>query len=97
MPDRSIFSVTEYNYDILAQRLRELAFLNKGLEITLTDERVTDSKTGEAKRAEFRYAGGIAEFIKHLNKGKQVLHDKPICMEALRGWRRNGYRAAVQR
>ncbi len=84
LPDRSIFSVTEYNYDILAQRLRELAFLNKGLEISLTDERVTDSKTGEAKRAEFRYAGGIAEFIKHLNKGKQVLHDKPICMEALR-------------
>ena len=52
--------------------------------ITLTDERVTDPKTGEAKRAEFRYAGGIAEFIKYLNKGKQVLHDKPIHMEASR-------------
>ena len=84
LPDRSIFTVTEYNYDTLAQRLRELAFLNKGLEITLTDERTTDTKTGESKRSEFRYAGGIAEFIKHLNKGKQVLHDKPICMEALR-------------
>jgi DNA gyrase subunit B len=45
---------------------------------------VTDAKIGEAKRAEFRYAGGIAEFIKHLNKGKQVLHDKPIHMEAPR-------------
>ncbi len=84
LPDRSIFTVTEYNYDTLAQRLRELAFLNKGLEITLTDERTTDAKTGEAKRAEFKYAGGIAEFIKHLNKGKQILHDKPIVMEASR-------------
>ncbi len=84
LPDRSIFAVTEYNYDTLAQRLRELAFLNKGLEITLTDERTTDPKTGESKRAEFRYAGGIAEFVKHLNRGKQVLHEKPIVMEAKR-------------
>ena len=81
LPDKSIFTVTEYNYDTLAQRLRELAFLNKGLVITLTDERVTDSKTGEAKRTEFKYNGGIAEFIKHLNRGKQILHDKPIYME----------------
>jgi DNA gyrase subunit B len=84
LPDRSIFTVTEYNYDTLAQRLRELAFLNKGLEISLTDERTTDAKTGEAKRSDFKYAGGIAEFIKHLNRGKQVLHDKPIYMEATR-------------
>jgi DNA gyrase subunit B len=84
LPDKSIFTATEYNYDTLAQRLRELAFLNKGLLITLTDERTTDSKTGEAKSAEFKYNGGIAEFIKHLNRGKQVLHDKPIYMEAER-------------
>jgi len=84
LPDRSIFTATEYNYDTLAQRLRELAFLNKGLLITLTDERTTDAKTGEAKSAEFKYNGGIAEFIKHLNRGKQVLHDKPIYMEAER-------------
>jgi len=84
LPDRSIFTVTEYNYDTLAQRLRELAFLNKGLLITLTDERTTDPKTGEAKHADFKYNGGIAEFIKHLNRGKQVLHDKPIYMEAER-------------
>jgi DNA gyrase subunit B len=62
--------------------LRELAFLNKGLLITLTDERTTDPKTGEPKHADFKYNGGIAEFIKHLNRGKQVLHDKPIYMEA---------------
>jgi DNA gyrase subunit B len=84
LPDKSIFTVTEYSYDTLAQRLRELAFLNKGLAITLTDERATDAKTGEAKRAEFRYAGGIAEFIKHLNRGKQTLHEKPIVMEGMR-------------
>src|SRR3984893_5549350 len=84
LPDKSIFTATEYNYDTLAQRLRELAFLNKGLLITLTEERTTDSKTGEPKSAEFKYNGGIAEFIKHLNRGKQVLHDKPIYMEAER-------------
>jgi len=82
LPDRSIFTATEYNFDTLSQRLRELAFLNKGLTITLTDERQTDSKTGEHKRAEFKYNGGIAEFIKHLNRGKQTLHEKPIYMEA---------------
>jgi DNA gyrase subunit B len=82
LPDKSIFTATEYNYDTLAQRLRELAFLNKGLLITLTDERTTDAKTGEPKHTDFKYNGGIAEFIKHLNRGKQVLHDKPIYMEA---------------
>ena len=84
-PDKTIFTTTEYNYDTLAQRLRELAFLNKGLQITLTDERTTDAKTGEPKQTQFKYNGGIAEFIKHLNRGKQLLHDKPIYMEAERG------------
>src|SRR6201998_2867321 len=85
LPDKSILTVTEYNFDTLAHRLRELAFLNKGLLITLTDERTTDAKSGEPKTVEFKYNGGIAEFIKHLNRGKQVLHDKPIYMEAERG------------
>jgi DNA gyrase subunit B len=84
LPDKQIFTATEYNFDTLAQRLRELAFLNKGLQITLTDERQTDAKTGEAKRLEFKYSGGIAEFIKHLNRGKSVLHDRPIYMDAER-------------
>ncbi len=84
VPDKEIFTVTEYNYDTLAQRLRELAFLNKGLLITLADERTTDAKTGESKKSEFKYNGGIGEFIKHLNRGKSVLHDKPIYMEAER-------------
>jgi len=73
-PDTSIMTTSVFNFDTLAQRLRQLAFLNKGLKITLTDERVE----GEAKAQEFLYEGGIAEFIKHLNRGKQVLHEKPI-------------------
>jgi DNA gyrase subunit B len=84
LPDKSIFTVSEFNYDTLAQRLREMAFLNKGLGVTLTDERTADPKTGDPRRAEFHYAGGIAEFVKHLNRGKTVLHDKPIVMEAVR-------------
>jgi DNA gyrase subunit B len=84
LPDRSIFTVTEYNFDTLANRLRQLAFLNKGIEITLTDERQVDAK-GEQKSQIYKYTGGIAEFIKLLNKGKQVLHDKPIYMETEQG------------
>ncbi|HXB68393.1 MAG TPA: DNA topoisomerase (ATP-hydrolyzing) subunit B [Candidatus Acidoferrales bacterium] len=78
-PDTTIMEATVFNYDTLAQRLRELAFLNKGLKITLTDERVDPEKVSE-----FMYSGGISEFIKHLNKGKQVLHEKPIQFEAER-------------
>jgi DNA gyrase subunit B len=84
LPDKSIFTVTEYNFDTLANRLRQLAFLNKGIEITLTDERQVDAK-GEQKSQVYKYSGGIAEFIKLLNKGKQVLHDKPIYMETEQG------------
>jgi DNA gyrase subunit B len=76
-PDVTIFTATEYNFDTLANRLRELSFLNRGLLITLSDER-------SDKTAEFRYSGGIAEFVRHLNRGKQVLHDKPIVMEGAR-------------
>ena len=78
-PDATIMDATEFNYDTLAQRLRELAFLNKGLTITLTDERADPPK-----QHEFHYSGGIAEFIRHLNKGKAVLHDKPIYIEGER-------------
>jgi len=78
-PDTTIMTETVFNYDTLAQRLRQLAFLNKGLRITLTDERVDPEKS-----AEFVYSGGIAEFIRHLNRGKQVLHEKPINFESER-------------
>ncbi|MCE5306423.1 MAG: DNA topoisomerase (ATP-hydrolyzing) subunit B [Acidobacteriales bacterium] len=75
-PDPTIMDAVEFNYDTLAQRLREIAFLNKGLTITLADERVEPEKQNE-----FHYSGGIAEFVKHLNRGKNVLHEKPIYME----------------
>jgi DNA gyrase subunit B len=75
-PDASIMDVTVFNFDTLSQRLRELAFLNKGLKITLSDER-----SDPVKSHEFLYSGGIAEFIRHLNRGKSVLHDKPIYFE----------------
>ncbi|MGA2117798.1 MAG: DNA topoisomerase (ATP-hydrolyzing) subunit B [Bryobacteraceae bacterium] len=84
-PDVTIMEAQVFNYDTLANRLRQLAFLNKGLRITLTDERDDPIKT-----AEYLYTGGIAEFIKHLNKGKQVLHDKPIYFEADRELPNNG-------
>jgi DNA gyrase subunit B len=78
-PDTTILTATEFNYDILSQRLRELAFLNKGLRITLADERVDPVRAHE-----FQYNGGIAEFIKHLNRGKTLLHERPICFEGER-------------
>jgi DNA gyrase subunit B len=78
-PDPTIMMATEFSFDILSQRLRELAFLNKGLKITLSDERLDPPKSHE-----FFYSGGIIEFIKHLNKGKTVLHEKPIGFEGER-------------
>ncbi|MBL7151031.1 MAG: DNA topoisomerase (ATP-hydrolyzing) subunit B [Candidatus Omnitrophica bacterium] len=70
-PDRTILSKTDFSYDILSQRLRELAFLNKGLKIKLSDER-TD------KEAVFEFAGGIVSFVEYLNKNKNPLHKKII-------------------
>jgi len=70
-PDTEIFEVTEFNFDTLSQRLREKAFLNSGIRITINDERTE-------KAHEFFYKGGIAEFVKHLNKSKTVLHAQPI-------------------
>ncbi|MEO8098924.1 MAG: DNA topoisomerase (ATP-hydrolyzing) subunit B [Acidobacteriota bacterium] len=78
-PDSSIMDATKFNFDTLSTRLRELAFLNKGLKITLADEREDPPRI-----TEFHFSGGIAEFIKHLNKGKSVLHDKPIHIEGER-------------
>ncbi|TRZ98050.1 MAG: DNA gyrase subunit B, partial [Nitrospiraceae bacterium] len=69
-PDNQIFEATDFSFDILAQRLRELAFLNKGLEISLKDE-------CKEKEQVFRYKGGIVSFVEHLNEAKTPLH-KPI-------------------
>ncbi|MBL8149673.1 MAG: DNA topoisomerase (ATP-hydrolyzing) subunit B [Blastocatellia bacterium] len=77
-PDPEIFTVTEFNFDTLSQRLREKSFLNKGLKITIKDERTTPERYHE-----FFYKGGIAEFVKHLNKNKTTLHAEPIYAELL--------------
>ncbi|BDC50411.1 DNA gyrase subunit B [Bryobacterales bacterium F-183] len=83
-PDGSILTVTEFNFDTLSTRFRQLAFLNKGLTITLTDERQEGEGGAAFKTAEFFYAGGVSEFIKLLNKGKSTLHDKPMHFEGQR-------------
>ncbi|MCA9771134.1 MAG: DNA gyrase subunit B, partial [Myxococcales bacterium] len=75
-PDPKIFTVLEYNYDTLSKRLRELAFLNAGLKITITDERDEPAKTHE-----FLYKGGIRSFVEYLNQRKNPLHTKPIYVE----------------
>ncbi|MGZ5439733.1 MAG: ATP-binding protein, partial [Candidatus Aminicenantales bacterium] len=77
-PDEEIFDeVTEYSFDILAQRLRELSFLNKGLRITITDERTNKSH-------DFQYKGGIREFVEYLNQSKQTINPKPVMFEGER-------------
>ena len=74
LPDNEIFETLEFSYDTIAARLRELSFLNKGLEIVLEDLR-------SDRREVFKYEGGIASFIEYLNKNKNVLHPKPIYFE----------------
>jgi DNA gyrase subunit B len=78
-PDTEIFEETEYDFDILSHRLRELAFLNKGIKIVLTDKREDDNK-----EEIYHYEGGIKEFISYLNRNKEVLHAEPIYVEGER-------------
>lgn len=76
-PDPEIFEVTDFSFDVLSSRLRELAFLNRGLKISITDERSGRSKT-------FHYDGGIISFVQYLNKSKEVLHPNPIYFSRVR-------------
>ncbi|MCD9185997.1 MAG: DNA topoisomerase (ATP-hydrolyzing) subunit B [Pyrinomonadaceae bacterium] len=75
-PDGDIFETTTYSFEKLSERLREKAFLNKGIRIFIKDEREEPEKSHE-----FYYKGGIAEFVKHLNKNKSPLHDEPLYFE----------------
>lgn len=75
LPDSEVFTdTTVYEYETLQNRIRELAFLNKGIEITLTDERTGVSNS-------FKYDGGIIEFVKYLNRNREALHEEPIYVE----------------
>ncbi|HYF82278.1 MAG TPA: DNA topoisomerase (ATP-hydrolyzing) subunit B [Clostridia bacterium] len=74
-PDNQVFDELEYSFETLEHRLRELAFLNKGIKINLKDERDNTEKT-------FQYEGGIISFVKYLNKNREVLHKDPIYFEA---------------
>ena len=76
-PDHQIFETTDLNYDVLSQRLRELAFLNRGLRISIAEE-----KTG--RENDFYYEGGIVSFVEHLNKNKKVLNSPPIYISGQR-------------
>jgi len=74
-PDDEIFETTEFNFEILTQRLRELSFLNRGIRIAIVDERA-------GKSHEFQYKGGILEFVQYLNQNKTVLNPRPIYFES---------------
>jgi DNA gyrase subunit B len=76
-PDSEIFETTSFSFDLLSQRLRELAFLNKGLSISIEDER-------SEKRHDFFYKGGITSFIEYLNKNRNCLHPKPIYIQGVK-------------
>ena len=77
-PDPEIFDETEYDYETLERRLREMAFLNKGIKITLKDER-----EGKKQEETFHYEGGLKEFVKHLNTNKEPLHQDIIYFEVM--------------
>ena len=76
-PDYEIFEDLDFSFDILSNRLRELAFLNRGVRITLTDDR-------DGKKSEFFYKGGIVSFVEYINRNKGVLHKKPIYFSGAR-------------
>ncbi|AGK95122.1 DNA topoisomerase (ATP-hydrolyzing) subunit B [Clostridium pasteurianum] len=77
-PDSEIFEEIEFSYDTLAQRLRELAFLNKGIKINFTDER-------QDKKETFHYEGGIKSFVSYLNRNKEAIFPEPIYIEGYKG------------
>jgi DNA gyrase subunit B len=77
--DASVFETTTHNYDALANRLRELAFLNKGLKITIRDERLSNPKVHE-----FKFEGGVKSFVEYLNENKTVLYREPVYLEGRR-------------
>ena len=78
LPDPEVFSVTEYSFETLSNRLRESAYLNKGLWLTLIDDRAD-------REATFYFQGGIVSFVRHLNRKRKVTHDRPVYLERVDG------------
>ncbi|CAN5680286.1 DNA topoisomerase (ATP-hydrolyzing) subunit B [soil metagenome] len=83
-PDLDIFPERTYSFDTLSTRLREMAFLNRGVRLILTDERKTDEETGEPRREDYYYEGGIKTFVEYLRGTRKPLHPEPIFIEASR-------------
>jgi DNA gyrase subunit B len=83
-PDPLIFQETTYSFDTLSNRLRELAFLNKGVRITLTDERMPEGEEREIRREEYHYEGGLKEFVEYLRGTRRPLHAAVVYIEAAR-------------
>ncbi len=79
MPDEEIFETTEFSFDVLSQRIREMAFLNAGVRIKISDERV------DGKSHEFHYEGGINSFVEYLNRNKAVVNPKPMYFKGEKG------------
>ena len=82
LPDKTIFDEVEFDYEILSERLRELAFLNKGLRISLTDER--EDEEGDIKEESYFYEGGIKSFVEYLNRNKEVLHKEVMYIDEVK-------------
>ncbi len=83
MPDAEIFETISFSYDFLAEHLRELSFLNRGIKIIFKDERLTEEGKEREVRT-FQYDGGISSFVKYLNQNKDVLHASPIYIEGIK-------------
>jgi DNA gyrase subunit B len=81
-PDREIFEETTYAFDTLSNRLRELAFLNRGIFISLTDERPASEEGGEVRRDQYHYEGGLREFVEYLRGSRKPLHPEVVHVEA---------------
>jgi len=82
MPDDTIFDEVDYEYDVVVRRLRELAFLNGGVTIVVTDERGAEEGKEYSRRDTFHFEGGIIEYVRYVNKNKEVLHEEPIYISA---------------
>ena len=80
-PDHQIFDLREYSYETLANRMRELSYLNKGIKITMTDKRIKDEETGEFKTELFHSEIGLAEFVRYIDETRESLISDVISME----------------